>query len=123
MDIDRAIEFIIEQQAKFSADIDVLKGTVSTQAEAIKDLKEIAIAHSESIAGTSQNLIQLAQVVSSLADSVGKLESEAEINRLELREAIDNLITSDENLRSFAIDIARMVKQHDARISQLEKRE
>ncbi len=102
MDTERAIEFIIEQQAKFSADIDILKGTV---------------------AGTSQNLVQLAQIVSSLANTVGKLEAEAEINRIEIREAIEILITSDENMRSFAMDMARIIKQHEARILQLEKSE
>ncbi len=115
MDIERTIQFIIEQQAKFSADIDILKETVTI----LKDTADSLVRAQE---GTSEHLTQLTEVVASLADSVSDLEVQAESDRAEIRDAIGKLVSSEEETRKFAIEIAQLVKQHEARISELENK-
>jgi predicted DNA-binding transcriptional regulator AlpA len=78
---------------------------------------------------TSDNLIKLTEVVMKLADSLSGvdikaviLEAQAESDRAEIREAVGKLISSEEETRRFAIEIAQLVKQHETRISQLENK-
>lgn len=100
--IERQIAFIVDQQAKFSVDIDQLK---------------------EVQARTSDTVERLAGVVSDLAESVSRLEVQAEADRLEIREAIGQLITANENTRSFAQEIARLTVQTERRVTDLENRQ
>ncbi|MEW6206822.1 MAG: hypothetical protein AB1631_00540 [Acidobacteriota bacterium] len=168
MDIEHTMQFILEQQAKFSADIDVLKEAVSRQGENINRLNvaideviqsqkkmneylgqltevvasladsvstveaheqttsESLIKLTEVITGnertTSRNLTQLTEMVGGLADSVSDLKAQAESDRAEIRDAIGKLVSSEEETRRFAIEIAQLVKQHEARISELENK-
>lgn len=99
--IERQIAFIVDQQAKFLTDIDQLKELQSQ---------------------TSADVRALAGVVSELADSVSRLETQAEIDRQEIREAIGHLITANENTRNYAQEIARFVTQTEQRVTKLEDR-
>lgn len=78
---------------------------------------------------TSQDLIKLADVVARLADSTIDIEAktvvmkaQADSDRAEIRDAIGKLVSSEEETRRFAIEIAQLVKQHEARISELENK-
>ncbi len=185
MDIERTIQFIVEQQARFSADIDVLKEALSQQGENISRLNVAIDEVVQSQKKTSEYLAQLTGVVASLADSVGTVEADqrvtsqnlirltdvvagladsastveagqretsqdlikladvvarladstidieakpaimgaqAELDRAEIRDAIGKLVSSEEETRRFAIEIAHLVKQHEARIVQLENK-
>lgn len=168
MDIEGTIQFIVEQQAKFSTDIDILKETVSQQGQNISRLNDAVdeviqsqkkaseylmqltgvvasladsvstveaheqttsknlIKLTEVVAGneqaTSRNLAQLNEVAAGMADSMSDFGAQAEADRAEIRDAIGKLISSEEETRRFAIEIAQLVKQHESRISQLESK-
>jgi hypothetical protein len=97
--IQRQIVFILEHQAKFSEDIGQLR-------EAIGELKDVQKQQGENLDRLTADVQLLAQVV--------------EANRLDTREAIDNLIISKEDTRklsesmSRARDVVRM-PQHSRR--------
>lgn len=59
MDIERTIQFIVEQQARFSTDIDVLKEAVSQQGENISRLNVAIDEVVQSQKKTSEYLAQL----------------------------------------------------------------
>jgi hypothetical protein len=107
--MERAIEFLLDHHAKFSADID--------------QLKESQTALVEAQARTSDTVERLAGVVSELADSVSRLEAQAETDRQEIREAIGHLITANENTRNYAQEIARLATQTERRVTDLENRQ
>lgn len=100
--IERQIAFIVDQQSKFLTDIEQLK---------------------EMQAQTSEDVRALAGVVSELADSVSRLEVQAETDRQEIREAIGHLITANENTRNYAQEIARFIAQTEQRVTNLESKQ
>lgn len=95
------IEFILEHQAKFSEDLDRLKEVHARQAE---------------------NIDKLTADVQSLTESVIAMQSEMEANRLDIRDAINNLIVSNEVTRDFANKIAQLSIQTSQRVEKLEQR-
>lgn len=86
-EMERAIEFLINHHAKVSSDIEGLK-------EAQKN--------------TAANIDALAETVVSLAESVSRLEAQAELDRQETRDTIDKLILGNEVTRSLAQDVSRL---------------
>jgi archaellum component FlaC len=99
--IQSQIEFILEHQAKFSEDISQLR-------EAIGELKDVQKQQGENIDRLTADVQLLAQAV--------------EINRAETREAIDNLIISNEVTRKLAEDVARLAIQTNQRVTGLDQR-
>jgi hypothetical protein len=81
-EMERAIEFLLDHHANFSADID--------------QLKESQLALVESQVRTSDTVDRLAGVVSGLANSVSRLEAQAESDRQEIRDAVGKLLTASE---------------------------
>jgi uncharacterized protein YoxC len=100
--IERQIEFILEHQAKFSEDLDRLKEVQSQQAA---------------------NIDRLGASVQLLNETVSMMQSEMEANRVEMREAINNLIVSNEVTRDFANKIAQLAIATSQRVTNLESRE
>jgi uncharacterized protein YoxC len=100
--IERQIEFILEHQAKFSEDLDRLKEVQSQQAA---------------------NIDRLGASVQLLNETVSIMQSEMEANRVEMREAINNLIVSNEVTRDFANKIAQLAIATSQRVTNLESRE
>jgi uncharacterized protein YoxC len=100
--IERQIEFILEHQAKFSEDLDSLKEVQSQQAA---------------------NIDRLGASVQLLNETVSIMQSEMEANRVEMREAINNLIVSNEVTRDFANKIAQLAIATSQRVTNLESRE
>jgi hypothetical protein len=92
--IQRQIEFILEHQVKFSEDIDRLKEVQSQQTENIGRLFE----------------------------TVSAIFAQSESNRVETRDAINNLIVANEVTRKLSEDVARLVVQHSQRITKLEEK-
>jgi hypothetical protein len=92
--IERRIEFIIEQQAKFSADIEQLKEVQAQQAESINNL----------------------------TTNVHELTDNMEAMRVEMREGFNNLIVANEVTRKLAEDVARLTVQNSQRITRLEEK-
>lgn len=93
--IERQIEFILEHQAKFSEDLDGLKEVQARQAA---------------------NLDKLAETVS-------MMQIEMEANRVEMREAINNLIVANEVTRDFANKIAQLAIATSQRVNDLESKQ
>lgn len=93
-EMERAIQFLIEHHARMSTDIERLKETQER---------------------TAANL-------ESLAKSVSRLEAQAETDRQEMRDAIDQLILSDEVTRDLANQIGRLAVATSERVTALEGR-
>lgn len=98
-EIERRIEFIIEQQAHFSADIEQLK-------EAQKHLT----ADVQALTG-NVNVMQ-----SEMRDGFEKLTTE-------MREGFENLIIANEVTRKLAEDVARLALQTAQRVTDLESKQ
>jgi len=91
-EMERRIEFIIEQQARFSTDIEQLKEVQAKQTE---------------------NVDKLTADVQLLAQTV-------EANRVDMREAINNLIIANEVTRDLAEKAASLAINNRQRITNLE---
>jgi len=100
--IERTIEFIIEQQARFTTDIEQLKQVQERQAA---------------------NLDRLTDGVQSLTQSVTAMQEEMEANREETREAINNLIIANERTRELTETVARLAVATSQRVTALESRQ
>ncbi len=101
--MERAIEFLLNSQAQNTADI----GRLTAEVQGLKELQ----------AQTSRDVITVAATVSDLANTVARVEAQAESNRLEIREAIENLIIASEATRKFSEDIARLEVQTSRRVT------
>ena len=98
-EMERAIQFLIEHHA-----------TVSTDIEGLKEAQE----------RTTANIEALTRTVVELAQSVSRLEAQAESNRQEMRDAIDKLILSNEVTRDLANQIGRLAVTTSQRVTALE---
>src|SRR5262249_5098740 len=86
------MEFIAEQQAQFTIDMTELKTETA----------------------------ELKGIVAALVDAISRLEAQAESNRAETREAINNLIIANEVTRKLTEDVARLTIQTSHRVTRLE---
>jgi hypothetical protein len=86
------MEFIVEQQAQFTLDMVELKSETA----------------------------ELKGIVTDLAKAVTRLEAQAESDRAETREAINNLIIANEVTRKLTEDVARLAMQTSHRVTWLE---
>jgi hypothetical protein len=93
-EMERAIQFLIEHQAKISTSQDQ----------------------------TAVNIEALTRTVVELAESVSRLEAQAESDRQETRDAIDQLILSNEVTRDLANQIGRLAVTTSQRVTALEGR-
>jgi chromosome segregation ATPase len=100
-EMERGIQFLIEHHARVSTDIDGLKETQMR---------------------TAANIDSLTRTVVELAESVSRLEAQAESDRQEMRDAIDKLILSNEVTRDLANQIARLAVETSQRVTALEER-
>jgi uncharacterized protein YoxC len=100
--IQRQIEFILEHQAKFSEDLNKLKEVQARQAA---------------------NIDHLGASVQLLNETASMMQSEMEANRVEMRDAINNLIVSNEVTRDFANKIAQLAIATSQRVTDLESKQ
>lgn len=103
-EMERAIQFLIEHHATISAGIEGLKEAQETQ-DRTQEAQERAQEVQER---TAANIEALTAIVVDLAQSVTRLEDQAETNRQETRDATNKLILSNEVTRSLAQDVARL---------------
>jgi hypothetical protein len=89
------MEFIVEHQAQFSIDMAQLKGEMA----------------------------ELKGIVTDLARAVTRLEAQAESDRAETREAINNLVIANEVTRKLTEDVARLAMQTSHRVTWLESKQ
>jgi methyl-accepting chemotaxis protein len=100
-EMERTIQFLIEHHANVSAEIDGLK---------------------EAQERTAANIDSLTGIVVDLAQSVSRLEEQAEINRQETRDAINKLLLGNEVTRSLAQDVARLSIEISQRVTTIEEK-
>ena len=100
-EMERGIQFLIEHHARMSTDI-----------ERLKETQERTAANIESLTGT----------VVGLAESVSRLEAQAESDRQEMRDTIDQLILSNEVTRDLANQIGHLAVATSQRVNALEGR-
>ena len=111
-EMERAIEFLIEHHAKFSTDIDRLTAEI----QQLKELQARSTAD-----------------VQSLADSVARFEIQAEADRRETRESINDfreemregfnkLIVANEVTRDLAQNVARLAIATGQRVTTIENK-
>jgi len=105
----RQMDFIIEQQARFSADIEELKEVQKKQAANLDRL--------------TTDVQSLTTDVQSLTQSVTVMQSEMEANREEAREAFNNLIIANEVTRNLAENVAKLVIALSQKVTALEPRQ
>jgi outer membrane murein-binding lipoprotein Lpp len=102
--IENTIQFLVENQAKFHSDLELMKETVQAiaenQRETVKQIKALAENTNAQIQALTENV---------------------EAMRLETREAFDNLIIANESTRNFANEIAKLVVNVSQRVSRLEE--
>jgi predicted nucleic acid-binding Zn-ribbon protein len=109
-EMERAIEFLINHHATVSSDIEGLK---------------------EAQKSTAANIESLAKTVVGLADSVSRLEAQAEADRRDMRETFDSvaeemrdgfnkLILSNEITRDLCNQVARLAVSASQRVTVLE---
>lgn len=116
-EMERAIQFLIEHHAKVSTNIDRLSADI----EGLKEAQKM----------TAANIDLLTETVVGFAESVSRLEAEAETNRREMRETFDSvteemrdyfnkLILSNEVTRDLASQVARLAIATSQRVTVLE---
>ena len=111
-ELDRAIEFLLKQQAKFSVDIETLK---ETQAETSREVGALT----STVNTLASTVNELSNVV---ADGFIRSETQAELDRHEIREAISNLIIANESTRDLSQSVARLAMQTSQRVTNLESK-
>lgn len=107
-EMERAIQFLIEHHAKVSSEIEGLKEAQQRAQEAQERAQKAQERAQEAQERTAANIDSLTGIVLDLAQSVSRLEEQAEINRQETRDAINKLLLGSEVTRSLAQDVARL---------------
>ena len=100
--IRKHMEFIVAQQAQFSAEMIDFKSQMA-------ELRELQ-------AGLTRD-------VTSLTNSVAQLGAQAESDREESREAINNLIIANEVTRALTEEVAKLAIETSRRVTMLEPEE
>ena len=106
--MERAIEFMLEHHAKFSADIGELR-------EAISELKE-------RVNGVTETVSRLAEVQKLQGENLDRLTANVEAMREEMRDSFNKLILANEVTRKLSEDVARLTVQNSKRVTGLERR-
>lgn len=113
--IQRKMDFIVEQQAKFSVDIELLKEAQKQQSESLKQ-------QAENINHLAENINRLFETVTVMQETVTVMQAQADADRIEIREAINNLIVANEVTRKLSEDVARLAIQTSRRVDSLEEK-
>jgi hypothetical protein len=107
--IQRQMDFIIAQQARFSVDIEQLKEAQKQQSANLDRL--------------TADVQSLTQNVSLMQSEMRDIRSEMRGMQSEMRDAINNLIIANEVTRKLAEDVAQLAIATSKRVSVLEAKE
>lgn len=100
-ELNRKMEFIVEQQAQFAVDIQLLK---------------------EAQATTNASIAQLTKDVLMLADTQSQMQEQAEADRQEMRNGINQMISIAEEMRDLARALVTAQIGTSQRVSKVEDR-
>jgi hypothetical protein len=104
-EMQKTMDFILNQQAKNEVEIQELRGTVGKLASTVSDLAVKIDNLTDAQIQTNDNIDTLTQA---------QIQNTADIGRL---------VNIVENTRDFALDIARLAKVTEKRVERLENRE
>jgi hypothetical protein len=103
--IEKTIEFLLDNQAKFHSDLELMKEAQQETSAQIKAMSEATNAQ-----------------IKALVESQQVLTNNVEAMRLETQEAFNNLIIANESTRNFANEIAKLVVNVSQRVTKLEEK-
>ena len=106
--MERAIEFLLDHHAKFSADIG--------------ELKEVQRQQTENIGRLTADMQTLREVQTEQTRNINLLTGAVGSIVTEMRDAINGLIVGNEVTRKLAGDVARLEVQTSQRVTGLERR-
>lgn len=114
-EIERKMNFIVEQQAQFASDIQQLQESQARTEQVVAQTAESVAQTAESVGQTTETVAQMADVVTRLANvtHVGFTEVNAKINALvdaQMRTE-ENLDRTDENLRNLIAVFDRFLRE------------
>ena len=121
--IQRKMDFIVEWQAKFAVDMDRMKEGMAELTQNIAELTEGMAELTEGMAELTEVQKQQGENINRLVETVTVIQVEAEANRVEMREAINNLIIANEGTRKLAEEVARLAIQTKHRVDILEEKQ
>jgi prefoldin subunit 5 len=104
--VERAIEFLLDQDAKLSVRLDKLSLDVQNLTNDVQNL-------TRDVQNLTRNVQALTRNVDELTNVVGSLQTE-------MRGGFDNLIIANEVTRKLAEDVARLAVQTSQRVTILE---
>lgn len=107
--IQRKMDFIVEQQAKFTVDIELLK---ESQKSLTADVQALTF-----------DVRALTSNVNELSETVGTVQLEMREGFNETREAINNLIIANEVTRKLTEEVALLAINTSQRVTKLEERQ
>jgi hypothetical protein len=99
--IENTIQFLVENQAKFHSDLELLK---------------------ESQQKTDAQIQALTETIGILSERVDDVVGAIDVMRTELRESFDNLIIGNEVTRNFANEIGKLIVNVSQRLTSVEQR-
>ncbi len=118
--MERAIEFLLNHHAQISASMEQLK---ETQAQTSRDVMTVASAVSELANTVARVETQMAEGFARMEARMDRFEAQAESDRAEVREAIQNLIVANEITRDLAENVARLTVQTSQRATDIESKQ
>lgn len=118
--MERAIEFLLNHPAQMSAGMEQLK---ETQAQTSRDVMTLASAVSELANTVARVETQMAEGFARMEARMDRFEAQAESDRAEVREAIQNLIVANEITRDLAENVARLTVQTSQRATDIESKQ
>ena len=107
--IQRKMDFIVEQQAKFTVDIELLKESIGLLKESIGQLRESQKSLTADVQALTVN-------VNELTETVGTMQTE-------MREGFNNLILANEATRKLTEEVALLAINTSRRVTRLEEKE
>ncbi|MEW6207239.1 MAG: hypothetical protein AB1631_02660 [Acidobacteriota bacterium] len=124
--MERAIEFLLNSQAQNAADIGKLtsdvQGLKEVQAQTSRDVMTLASAVSELANTVARAETQMTEGFTRMEARMDRFEAQAESDRQEIREAIENLIVANEVTRDLAEKVTKLEIQTSQRVTDMDQR-
>jgi K+/H+ antiporter YhaU regulatory subunit KhtT len=114
-EIERKMNFIVEQQAQFASDIQQLQESQARTEQVVTRTAETVAQSAEAVGQTAETVAQMGEVLTRLANvtHAGFTEVNAKINALvdaQIRTEV-GLARTDENLNSFIAAVDRRLRE------------
>jgi uncharacterized protein YoxC len=119
---DVKIEALTSRLGELTEIVVGLAGSTSNLEESVSRIEETVFNLSEKVSTLSDKVSTLSETVATLSETVSRHEAQAESDRQETREAINNLIIANEVTRKLSEDVANFALSTNQRVTILENR-